>query len=217
MPSARFITFEGGEGAGKSTQIKLLGQALSAAGIAHHLTREPGGSEGAEAIRSLIVSGDAARWDAPTETLLLMAARADHVAKTIRPKLAAGEWVVSDRFFDSTLVYQGIAKGLGMAWIKQLHTLLFGNLAPDLTLILDIDPKLGLSRASKRTHNETRFEGMEISFHQRLRDGFHAIASAEPARCKIVDASADVASVHQAIIDTTNKQFQLNLKPVAGL
>lgn len=194
-----FVTFEGGEGAGKSTQLRLLSQTLEQAGIAHITTREPGGSPGAEDIRRLIVSGEAGRWDAETETLLLMAARMHHVRHTIQPALDAGQWVLCDRFFDSTRVYQGIAKGLGEQWLSQLHSLLFGHLRPDLTLYFDIDPAAGLARSTARGDTEQRFESLPLDFHQRLREGFLALARQEPHRIRVIDAAGPMEAVQQQV------------------
>ena len=185
----RFITFEGGEGAGKTTQIALLRQRLEAAGRTVLATREPGGTPGAEEIRRLLVTGEPGRWDAWTEALLVTAARRDHVERVIRPALAAGTWVLCDRFLDSTLAYQGGA--LGRDAIEALHSLVFGRLRPDLTLVLDIDPAVGLERAGKRAGGEGRFEARGLEWHRRLRETFLAIAKAEPGRCRIIDAAGD--------------------------
>lgn len=209
-----FITLEGGEGAGKSTQIKLLAQAFEHAGLKVLVTREPGGSKGGEAIRKLVVEGDTDRWDPITESLLFMTARYDHLENLIKPALARGEWVVCDRFFDSTYIYQGIAKGVSTAWLKQLYNLLYGNAGPDFTLLLDIDPKEGLKRASARKGNETRFENMDFAFHQKLREGFLRLAKAEPARITTIEATGTVDAIHQHILNAVNKRFQLALQPV---
>lgn len=216
MPSpARFITLEGGEGAGKSTQVRLLAQSLVAAGVAVLTTREPGGSPGGEAIRSLVVSGDVDKWNPTTESLLFMAARYDHLATRINPALARGEWVLCDRFYDSTYVYQGISKKVGGAWLDQLYSLLFANTAPDLTLLLDLPPSVGLNRADKRGNAaESRFEQMDISFHESLRAGFLQLAKDNPERIKLVDAAGDLAQVHAAIVATVNARFGLALQPV---
>lgn len=211
----RFITLEGGEGAGKSTQIKLLARALEASGQRVLVTREPGGSEGGEAIRNLVVSGTADRWHPTTEALLFMAARYDHLETKIKPALARGEWVLCDRFYDSTYVYQGIAKEVGSAWLDQLYRQLFANTVPDLTLLLDLPPEIGLKRADKRGNiAESRFEGMDLAFHQRLREGFLQLAAIHPERIRTVDASEDAGIVHQAILKTTNTRFGLSLAAV---
>lgn len=188
----KFISFEGGEGAGKSTQAKLLKERLLERGLSALLTREPGGSPGAEEIRKLLVEGAPERWDALAETLLFIAARADHVARTIEPALAQGDWVISDRFVDSTFVYQGIARGLGVDVVRRLQHAALGDFAPDLTIILDLDPGQGLKRAAGRgtPHHaeENRFERFDAEFHARLREGFLRLARDEPRRCAVVDA-----------------------------
>ena len=199
MAGAKFITFEGGEGAGKSTQIGLLAAALTAAGIPVQTTREPGGSPGAEQIRELLVTGAGDRWDAMTEALLHFAARREHLRSVVWPTLAAGQWVLSDRFADSTLAYQGYGHGLGRAPIEQLYDLVVGKFAPDLTLILDVPVALGLERALARRDGEDRYEGLDGAFHERLRQGFREIAEREPHRCVLIDGSGAVESVQAAI------------------
>jgi len=216
MVAPRFITLEGGEGAGKSTQVKLLAQAFATAGLAVTTTREPGGSEGGEAIRSLVVSGNVDRWNPGTESLLFMTARYDHLEVTIKPALERGEFVLCDRFYDSTYVYQGIAKDVGTAWLDTLYTLLFGNQGPDLTLWLDLPPSIGLARTDTRGNvAESRFESMGIEYHETLREGFAALAEKYPERIRRVDAGQDAASVHATIIKTINTRFGLALKPVS--
>ena len=191
-----FISIEGGEGSGKSTQIKLLADALTKANIPHLITREPGGEPGAERIRELLVSGDKNAWDATAETLLFYAARVQHMARKIQPALDRSELVVCDRFTDSTLVYQGVGKGLSAEFIRSLHHLTLGNTNPTLTIILDIDPHTGLSRAASRKGTETRFEGMALEFHEAVRAGFLAIARNEPQRCCVIDATQPTDIVH---------------------
>jgi dTMP kinase len=195
----RFITLEGGEGAGKSTQLRLLAEALRAAGVEVVTTREPGGSPGAEQIRALLVNGAVARWDATTEALLHFAARRDHLVKTIWPALDAGRWVVCDRFADSTRAYQGYGHGLDLVVIERLYADAVGAFAPDLTLILDLPVEAGLRRAAARAGGEDRYEQMDLTFHRRLRDGFLAIARAEPARCQVIDADRGIAEVQRSI------------------
>lgn len=207
----RFISLEGGEGAGKSTQSRLLLESFERAGIPAILTREPGGSEGAESIRSLIVTGSQARWSATTETLLVMAARSDHLERTIHPALADGKIVICDRFLDSTRIYQGIAKKLGQPWVDAMHRLCFGDTLPELTLYLDIDPAQGLARTAARAGNETRFEGMDIAFHTQLREGFLALHAKEPARIARIDATLPPEQVHQAITATINQRLGVAL------
>jgi dTMP kinase len=191
----RFISFEGGEGAGKSTQARLLRTALEARGHSVLLTREPGGSPGAEEIRKLLVEGEPDRWTPLAETLLFVAARADHVARVIEPALASGTWVISDRFSDSTFVYQGLARGLGVEPVRNLQAAALGDFAPDLTIILDVEPRTGLDRAVTRGAKENRFERFDAAFHRRLRDGFLSIAVQEPQRCALIDGSAPPEAV----------------------
>jgi dTMP kinase len=200
LARGKFITLEGGEGAGKSTQVNLLVEALTSAGIAADATREPGGSPDAEAIRDLLLQGENERWDAISETLLFFAARRDHVERTIRPTLAAGRWVVCDRFTDSTIAYQGYGRGLPLADLEALRSFTLGDFGPDLTLILDLPGDEGLARAARRAGDTDRFERLDRDFHQRLREGFLAIAKAEPTRCAVIDASGDVEIVHRAIL-----------------
>ncbi len=214
MKSGCFITFEGGEGSGKSTQLNLLAQSFGTAEISCVATREPGGSPGAEDIRTLLVSGKPDAWDPVAETLLFYAARLDHVNRLIRPALAGGKVVLCDRFADSTQVYQGVGKGLPENYIRMLHRMTLGDFLPQLTLILDIDPVEGLKRAAARRGNETRFEGMDLEFHQRVRAGFLSIAKAEPGRCAVVPAG-DIPAVHAAIVEIINQRLGFVLKPVA--
>ena len=187
-PGGRFITLEGGEGAGKSTQARRLADWLAARGIRSILTREPGGSPGAEAIRSLLVTGDPGRWDPVTEALLMNAARRDHVLRTIRPALSAGTWVICDRFLHSTLVYQGLAGGVPLAVLEHLIEAAVNQTRPDLTLILDIDPEHGMTRAASRADDETRFERKGMAFHAAVAEGFRNLATRAPERCAVIDA-----------------------------
>ena len=191
-----FVTFEGGEGTGKSTHVKLLTATLQAE--RHHVvqTREPGGTAEAEALRSLLVNGDPGRWTAEAEALLNYAARDSHLQRIIRPALAAGHVVLCDRFMDSTRAYQGYAGGCDMKLLGALETSIVGDTRPNLTLIFDLDPVEGLARAKARGGgSEDRYERKGLEFHQRLRDGFLKIAEAEPARCRIIDASASIEEV----------------------
>jgi dTMP kinase len=194
----RFITLEGGEGAGKSTQARRLGERLTARGVTAVVTREPGGSPGAEAIRALLVTGEADRWSPVTETLLAYAARRDHIERTIAPALAAGAWVVSDRFADSTRAYQG-AGGAPGSLIQSLERYVLGDTRPDLTLILDLPVDAGFARVASRDHAETRFEGKGEDFHRRLRENFLAIARVERDRCMVIDALQPPEAVEAAI------------------
>ena len=193
----KFITFEGGEGAGKSTQSARLAERLRAQGIDPVLTREPGGAPGAEDIRALLVEGDPGRWTPMTEVLLHYAARLEHLERTVRPALKAGRWVISDRFADSTVAYQGYGHQLGRETIEKLHRLLLGDFAPDLTLVLDIPVAEGLARAGRRAGDsrENRYERMDGGFHERMRQGFRDIARLEPKRCVVVDGSRDLDAV----------------------
>ena len=203
----RFITFEGGEGAGKSTAIRSLAESLTERAIPVVVTREPGGSAGAEAIRGLLVSGDPARWDGVTEALLHYAARRDHLRCTILPALAVGHWVLCDRFSDSTVAYQGYGHGVPLADLATLYRMVAGGVRPDLTVLLDIPVSVGLERAGRRTGNDTRYERMALDFHQRLREGFHAIAEAEPERCVVVDATQSAETVAALVLDEVLRRF----------
>jgi len=211
MNPARFITFEGGEGAGKSTQVARLVAALERAGIATLRTREPGGSPGADAIRALLVTGETDRWDATTELLLHAAARRDHLVRTVRPALAAGRWVVSDRFADSTMAYQGSGHGLSRVAVATVHGLVAGEFAPDLTLILDLPVEQGLARAATRPGAETRYERMGRDFHERLRAGFLDIARREPRRCAVIDAMAPVDRVAAQVLAIVAERLAVTL------
>ncbi len=207
----RFITFEGSEGAGKSTQVSLLVKVLRRAGLVKSLaTREPGGSAGAESIRRLLIEGEPGRWDGITESLLHSAARRDHLVRTIWPALADGRWVVCDRFIDSTVAYQGSGQGVDVTNLRAIAALIAGDFTPDLTIILDLPPQIGLERAAARTaarkivgreeqRVEERYERMDLSFHLRLCQAFRAIAAAEPDRCVVVDANCDIPTVHAAV------------------
>jgi dTMP kinase len=195
----RFITFEGGEGVGKSTQIRRLVARLEAEGRDVVATREPGGSPGAEAIRDLVLRGAADRWSPVTETLLMYAARRDHIERVIRPALARGAWVVCDRFADSTRAYQGAAGGTDPGLIAAMETYVLEEVRPDLTLVFDLAPDIGLGRALDRAGAELRFESKGAAFHERLRQAFLEIAAAEPGRCALVDASGSIEAVEQAV------------------
>jgi dTMP kinase len=209
--AGRFITFEGGEGAGKSTHVRLLAEALRAADLSVVETREPGGSPGAEEIRELLVHGAVARWDPVSEALLHFAARRDHVARVIAPALAAGDWVLSDRFADSTMAYQGYGHRLGREVIEQLYALAVGDLAPELTVILDLPVEDGLARAGSRNSGGTRYENMDRAFHDRLRKGFLAIAEREPKRCVVIDGSESVEAVHRAVKEAVRDRLGVTL------
>lgn len=207
--TGRFITLEGGEGTGKSTQIKRLAASLEAKGIPVLATREPGGSPGAEQIRALMVEGEPGRWDAITETLLAYAARADHVARTIGPALLAGCWVISDRFSDSTFAYQGVGRGVPRETIRRIDSAVLDDFAPDLTLVLDLDVTLGLQRAAARGAAENRFEKFGADFHEKLRQAFLDIARRNPERCRVIDAGGSEDQVAAAILAAVSRRFDL--------
>jgi dTMP kinase len=211
----RLITFEGGEGAGKSTQIEHLAAALRAAKVDVLATREPGGTPGAELIRQLLVEGPPDRWLPLTEVLLLQAARHDHVVRRIAPALAAGRWVLCDRFMDSTRVYQGVAGGVGEAVIDRLHATVFGDLRPDLTVILDVPVTTGLERRRDATGGQ-RFEQMTEDFHERVREGFLALARTEPERCALVDATRPIEAVAAEVRHLVGLRFGLQLTAADG-
>lgn len=199
MTKGIFITLEGGEGAGKSSQARMLGEVLTDQGHNVLLTREPGGSAGAEAIRKLLVEGPGGRWDGVTEALLHTAARRDHLVNAVWPALDAGKIVISDRFADSTIAYQGYAYGIDLDVLRNLYKAAIGDFKPRLTLILDLPVEAGLERAGKRGGKETRYESMGLEFHERVRNGFREIAKAEPDRCKVIDAAQDIDTMHRAI------------------
>ena len=194
---ASFISLEGGEGAGKSTQARLLADALAGLGVPVLRTREPGGAPGAEHLRGLLLSGEI-EWSAPAETLLHFAARAEHVAKTIRPALDAGMWVVCDRFYDSTLAYQGYGQGADRATIAALVGLL--GIVPDVTLVLDVSESVAVERRSRRGMLADRYERLDALFHARVRQGFRDIAMSAPERCVMINADRTELEVHAAIM-----------------
>ena len=210
-----FITLEGGEGAGKSTQIQMLKTALEVMGKEVLLTREPGGSKGGELIRPLLVSGEA-DWDAVSETLLFSAARRDHLTHKVWPALKEEKVVLCDRFADSTLAYQGYGRGNNpeiQKTVKTLYKIVAGDFEPDLTLILDIDPKIGLKRSCDRAGNtEKRFENMDFSFHENLRQGFLKIAADNHERCYVIDADRPPEEVHNEIIKIVKEKLCLLTK-----
>jgi dTMP kinase len=212
----RFITFEGGEGAGKSTQLKRLVARLLAGGREVVGTREPGGSPGAESIRELVLKGNADRWSPVTETLLMYAARRDHVERVIRPALARGAWVVCDRFADSTRAYQGAAGGTDPALIAALETYILEGTRPDLTLVFDLPVAVGLARAQVRAGTEMRFESKGQAFHERLRDAFLAIAKAEPGRCTMIDATGDLDEVEARVWAAVDERLPMQVEPGHG-
>jgi dTMP kinase len=201
----RFISFEGGEGAGKSTQAQLLAARLTALGETVVLTREPGGVPQGEALRELLLSGDRDRWSAMSEALMMYAARVEHWRLKISPALARGEWVICDRFADSSMAYQGYAGALGPDTISALHRITLGAVQPDLTIVLDVAADTGLSRAAQRVaaagEDATRFEKKDAGYHARLAAAFREIAAANPGRCAILSAAGDKAGISTAIWD----------------
>ena len=197
MRTGRFITLEGGEGAGKTTQVRLLAEALAAQGLTVLRTREPGGAPGAEFLRDLLLRGEV-DWSAPAEALLHFAARAEHVEKTIRPALAAGTWVVCDRFADSTMAYQGYGQGADRGLIRALTGLI--GLQPDLTIVLDVSAEVAVSRLLQRGDGADRYERLDALFHARVAQGFRDIAAAAPERCVVVAADDTPGVVHAAVM-----------------
>ena len=213
MPNKKgiFITLEGGEGCGKSTQIKMLDAYLKEKGIPHHITREPGGSPAAEEIRKIILSGEVDKWDSVSETLLFSAARRSHLTEVVWPNLEKGVWVISDRYADSTMAYQGYGRNdhlLTRADIETLYRITAGDFKPDLTFILDIEPQKGLERAQKRADLD-RMEGQKLAFHENLRKAFLDIASREPIRCVVINADQPPEQVHRDIIAVLKERFHV--------
>ncbi len=202
-----FITFEGGEGAGKTTQAQMLSEALEKAGIETLLTREPGGTFGAEAIRNLVLEGTSDRWSGMTELLLMYAARIDHVEKLIKPALDRGVWVISDRFADSSLAYQGYARGLGPDKVAGVHNSVMGGFEPDLTILFDMDPVLAQKRVETRGEELSRFDAESLDFHKTLRQAFLDIAESNPNRIVTVDADGSRTNVHSAILFALTKAY----------
>ncbi len=211
MRRGKFITLEGADGSGKSTQAALLAEGLENSGLDVTLTREPGGAPGAEQIRSLLVEGETQRWSPLSEALLHYAARREHMDKTILPALETGKWVISDRFADSTMAYQGFGHQLGRNQVARIHDVVVGGFAPDLTIIFDISVEEGLKRAASRTGNEDRYERMDKDFHARLCKGFLEIARQNPDRCAVIDALGEIAGIQILILDLVKKRFELEL------
>ncbi len=206
----KFITFEGGEGTGKSTQAAMLALRLESLGLGVHLTREPGGSPGAEIIRHVLLSGAAKPFGPEAEAMLFAAARDDHIQCTILPALEAGNWVVCDRFADSTRVYQGALGEVDQRFIKALERVSLGDLYPDLTFVLDVPVALGLERAARRRggSNPDRFEAEKIDFHERLREAYLMLAAAEPNRCVIIDAGATKEAVAKQVWEAVSARLE---------
>jgi len=212
-PVARFLTFEGGEGVGKSTQVKRLAASLSRHSIAAVRTREPGGTPKAEAIRSLILQGRSESWGPGAEAVLFAAARLDHVTQLIAPSLKAGKWVICDRFHDSTRAYQGLTGGVDDRLIRGLETLALDGHTPDMTIVLDMDPVIAFERVAQRALEEgtsdvpDRFEKEELDWHRRLRDAFLAIAAANPDRCAVIDANQNEDALEDRIWTAVSSRF----------
>lgn len=210
-----FITFEGGEGTGKSTQALILAELLRKYGIEVVLTREPGGSPGAEIIRNLLVTGSVDRWSNMSEVLLMYAARSDHWQNTIKPTLDNGGWVLCDRFADSTVAYQGYGRGVDRKFLKTLYKNVVGDIEPDITFIFDLDVEEGIKRATTRMEGNTvvegRFEAMDLDFHKRIRAGFLEIAK-NNKRCTLIDASGHPKVIHRKIINILQKKELLPWK-----
>ena len=213
-PRGPFISFEGGEGTGKSTQSVELARRLAEAGVTVITTREPGGAPGAEDIRSLLVNGDPDRWTPLSEALLNFAARQNHLTHTIIPALTTGQWVLCDRFVDSTMAYQGMAGGLDEDIIDTLTAMVVGPWIPRLTFIFDLDPKIGLERARLRGDKENRFERKGLAYHETLRQGFLCVAEKHADRCIVIDASASVEMIADQIWHHVQNHFSAEL---AGL
>lgn len=209
MAPGRFITFEGGEGAGKSTQLELLGDRLREVGHEVIATREPGGTPGAMDIRRLLVEGPVDRWEPFSELLLHNAARHEHVEKIISPALAAGKWVICDRFADSTMAYQGQAQNVDRDMVARINRAAAGHVWPDLTVVLDLAVAEGLARAQKRSDVEDRYERMGTAFHERIRGSFLDIAKAEPGRCAVIEAAGDVDQVAGEVWDTVRTRLSI--------
>jgi len=213
--SGIFITLEGGDGTGKSTQVKLLHEALTHQGHDVIVTREPGGTEQAEKIRNLLLQRDGGHWDPMSEAMLLFAARREHLVNRIWPALKEGKWVISDRFVDSSRAFQGYGMGLDLGFINKLYKMIAGDFNPDLTFIFDLPPEIGLERSSQQLQmtdiaiesTEDRYELMGLEFQKCLRKGFLEIAKQEPERCAIIDATQNIENVHQQLMREIDKRF----------
>ncbi len=216
MSKGKFISFEGGEGTGKTTQVKLLRDRLITEGKDVILTREPGGAPGAEEIRQLLLTGNPDKWVPMTEVLLFYAARVDHLKRTIQPALQAGKWVICDRYADSTFAYQGAGHGLGASVVEEIHRITTDDFWPDMTILLDIDPEAGLRRANAREADisedkrEDRFEKMAQGYHQRLRQAFLQIADKNQDRFRVITAEGSISQVADNIWHQVAITFGLN-------
>tara|TARA_B110000014_G_scaffold30881_1_gene19378 strand:- start:312 stop:1004 length:693 start_codon:yes stop_codon:yes gene_type:complete len=214
----KFITFEGGEGTGKSTQILNLSKYLKSIGFDVVKTREPGGSIESDKIRSILVSGSTNQWDPISEVLLNFAARREHFIKTILPALKKGCWVLSDRYADSTFAYQGYAQGVDKSFIKELYSDVIGDLKPDITVIFDMPVEESLTRANIRNKNkkilEDRYERMDLDFHRKIRSGFLSIAKENPERCKVIKANDNIENVTYNIRNLIKKEFSSEFEAI---
>jgi len=212
----RFITFEGGEGTGKSTQASLLAERLRGYGLGVVVTREPGGSPGAEAIRHVVLSGAAQPLGSHAEAILFAAARDDHVSQLIRPALEAGRWVICDRFADSTRIYQGVLGNVDPRVISSLERITVGDTKPDVTVILDVPTELGLERASSRRGRgrTDRFEAETLEFHDKLREAYRELAEREPDRCVLIDAGGEASTVADAVWAVINRRLDPSSAPL---
>lgn len=195
-----FITFEGGDGSGKSTQVNLLKDYLDNLNFETIKTREPGGTPSAEILRDLLTTGEVEKWTPMSEALLMWASRYEHLIQVIEPALNSGKNVICDRFYDSTYAYQGVAHNLGIDKMEKLKKIIIGDIEPDVTFVLDIDPKLGLKRSLDRSNQENRFENYNIDFHNKIRSAFLEIAKKNKNRCVVVDASLNEQEINNLII-----------------
>lgn len=214
VQAGKFITFEGGDGSGKTTQCRLMFKALKLNEIDAMPTHEPGGTVGAGAIRELLVSGAANRWDAMTELLLHNAARSDHVLRAVKPALAKGSWVICDRYVDSTFAYQGYGMGVNLQLIRQMHETAIEGFMPDLTLLFDLDTKEALIRAKGRDDLKNRYEKMDVEFHERMRQGYRKVAQDNAERVVMINALPKQHEVHTAAVAAINKKFGTNIQPL---
>lgn len=204
-----FITFEGGDGSGKSTQVNFLFNYLVSKKIDTIKTREPGGTHSAEALRELLTKGEINKWQPITEALLMWAARFEHIHEVISPSLEIGKTVICDRFYDSTYAYQGIAHNLGLEKMIELKSLIIGNIEPSVTFILDIDPEIGLERTKDRGSSENRFENFNLDFHKKIRKGFLDIANKYKGRCVLINAELSQDEINKIIIKEVNKRMNI--------
>ena len=211
MKSGKFISIEGGEGTGKTTQIKLLSKFLKKNKIKFITTREPGGSRGAEKIRNLVIQSNPNDWSPITEALLHISARSDHLEKIIIPNIKKGIWVITDRFKDSTIAYQGFGNGLKLDVLEVLQESIFNKFNPDLTIILDIPPEISLKRAKKRKTGKHKYEKMSIIFHKKVRKGFLEIAKKNKHRCKVLNANGNKKEINQNILRIIQNKFHIKL------